>query len=175
MAITYSSWVSSVIFNDPPDPPPDNVPDLQADDSTLEKEGLTIRQKLGQHSRNPQCAGCHQSIDPLGFVLENFDLLGRWRDTYRTGLKVDARGALFGRHDFTDVVGFKDAIHAEKQVFATAFIRHLLSYALGRELTLTDRIAAIEIAKVSEIDDYRMRDVLRNIVLHPVFTQRGHQ
>ncbi|MEC7564979.1 MAG: DUF1592 domain-containing protein [Planctomycetota bacterium] len=175
LPITRGSWVSSVIFNDPPDPPPDNVPDLQADDSTLEKEGLTIRQKLGQHSSNPQCSGCHKKIDPLGFVLENYDLLGRWRDTYRTGLKVDARGTLFGKHDFTDVIGFKDAIRAEKQAFATAFIRHLLSYALGRELTLTDRIAAIEIAKVSEIDDYRMRDVLRNIVLHPVFTQRGHQ
>ncbi|MEC9094348.1 MAG: DUF1592 domain-containing protein [Planctomycetota bacterium] len=173
LPITRGSWVSSVIFNDPPPPPPDNIPDLQADDRTLQKEGLTIRQKLKQHSRNSQCASCHQKIDPLGFVLESYDLLGRWRNTYRTGLKVDTRGKLFGKHDFQDIVGFKDAVHAEKEAFAVAFIKHLLSYGLGRELTLADRIAAIKIAKMSEKDDYKMRDVLRNIVLHPIFTQRG--
>ena len=86
-------------------------PDLQADDSTLQKEGLTIRQKLKQHSsKTPNVQVAIKSIDPLGFVLENYDLLGRWRDTYRTGLKVDASGTLFGKHDFKDVVGFKDAI-----------------------------------------------------------------
>lgn len=172
LPITRGSWVSSVIFNDPPEPPPDNVPVLQADDKTLQKEGMTIRRKLKQHSSDPQCAGCHKKIDPLGFVLENYDLLGRWRDNYRTGLKVDASGRLFGKHDFNDVVGFKDAVHAEKTVFANAFIRHLLSYSLGRQLTLADRIAAEEITEASEKDDYRMRNVIRNIVVHPIFTQR---
>lgn len=172
LPITRGSWVSSVIFSDPPQPPPDDVPALKADDKTLQSEGLTVRQKLKQHSSDPQCAGCHKNIDPFGFVLENFDLLGRWRDNYRTGLKVDASGNLFGKHDFQDVVGFKDAILAEKEIFAKAFIKHLLSYALGRELTLADRIAADEIAKVSEKDDYKMRDVIKNVVLHPVFTQR---
>jgi len=171
LPITRGSWVSSVIFNDPPEPPPDNVPDLQADDKTLEKEGATIREKLKIHRDNPQCASCHQKIDPLGFVLENYDLMGRWRDNYRTGLKVDASGKLFGQHTFRDVVEFKDAVRAEQDAFATAFVEHLLSYGLGRELTLTDRMAAIEIAKASEQDDYRMRDVIKNIVLHPVFRQ----
>ena len=172
LPITRGSWVASVIFNDPPEPPPDTVPDLKADDKTLEREGLTVRQKLQQHSSDPQCAGCHQKIDPLGFALENYDLLGRWRDNYRTGLKVDASGKLFGRHEFKDVVGFKDAVLAEKEVFVKAFVGHLLSYALGRALTLTDRIAAGEIAQASKKDDYRMRDVIRNVVLHPVFAQR---
>ena len=86
----------------------------------------------------PSVWAATKKIDPLGFALENFDLLGRWRDNYRTGLKVDASGELFGRHEFKDVVGFKDAVLAEKQVFAKAFIKHLLSYGLGRELTLAD-------------------------------------
>ncbi|MFP6684213.1 MAG: DUF1592 domain-containing protein, partial [Polyangiaceae bacterium] len=140
LPITRGSWVASVIFNDPPEPPPDTVPNLKADDKTLEREGLTVRQKLQRHSSDALCAGCHQKIDPLGFALENYDLLGRWRDNYRTGLKVDASGMLFGRHEFKDVVGFKDAVLTEKEVFAKAFVEHLLSYALGRALTLTDRI-----------------------------------
>jgi len=175
LPITRGSWVASVIFNDPPEPPPDNVPDLKADDKTLQEEGLTVRQKLKQHSSDSQCVGCHKKIDPLGFALENFDLLGRWRDNYRTGLKVDASGELFGKHEFKDVVGFKDAVLAEKQVFAKAFIKHLLAYGLGRKLTLADRIAVDEIAKASEEGNYKMRDVIKNIVIHPVFTQRNEK
>ncbi len=175
LPITRGSWVSSVIFNDPPEPPPDNVPDLKADDDTLQAEGLTVRQKLKQHSSNASCAGCHKKIDPLGFALENYDLLGRWRDNYRTGLQVDASGKLFGKHDFKDVVGFKDAVLAEKDVFAKAFIKHVLSYGLGRQLTLADRIAAEEIAKASKKDDYKMRAIIKNIVIHPIFTQRNEK
>ncbi len=175
LPITRGSWVSSVIFNDPPEPPPDNVPDLKADDDTLQAEGLTVRQKLKQHSSNAKCAGCHKKIDPLGFALENYDLLGRWRDNYRTGLQVDASGKLFGKHDFKDVVGFKDAVLAEKDVFAKAFIKHVLSYGLGRQLTLADRIAAEEIAKASKNDDYKMRAIIKNIVIHPIFTQRNEK
>ena len=171
LPITRGSWVSSVIFNDPPEPPPDDVPDLRADDKTLQSEGLTVRQKLQMHSSNAQCAACHAKIDPLGFALENFDLLGRWRENYRTGLKVDASGTLFGRHEFEDVVGFKDAVLAEKDVFAKAFIGHLLSYALGRELTLADRVAAGEIAAASKEHGYRMRAVIKNVATHPILTQ----
>jgi hypothetical protein len=172
LPITRGAWVSSVIFNDPPEPPPDNVPDLKADDSTLRKEGLTVRQKLNQHSEDSRCVGCHQKIDPLGFALENYDLLGRWRDKYRTGLKVDASGVLFGKHEFEDVVGFKDAVLAEKNLFAKAFIKHLLSYGLGRELSVVDRIAVDEIAKASEKDNYKLRDLIKHTVMHPIFNQK---
>ena len=171
LPITRGSWVSAVVFNDPPEPPPDDIPDLRADDKTLQREGLTVRQKLQQHSSDPQCTGCHAKIDPLGFALENFDLLGRWRENYRTGLKVDASGTLFGRHQFENIVGFKDAVLAEKDTFAKAFIGHLLSYALGRELTLADRVAVGEIAAVSKEAGYRMRGVIKNIAVHPIFTQ----
>jgi hypothetical protein len=171
LPITRGSWVSSVIFNDPPEPPPDEIPDLKADDTTLQKEGLTVRQKLNQHSEDARCAGCHKKIDPLGFALENYDLLGRWRDNYRTGLKVDASGILFGKHEFKDVVGFKDAVLAEKDRFAKAFIKHLLSFGLGREMTLADRMAVDEIAKASRKDDYKLRNLIKHTVLHPIFSQ----
>ena len=171
LPITRGAWVSSVIFNDPPKPPPDNVAALKADDQTLRTEGLTVRDKLQQHSRDIQCVGCHRKIDPLGFVLENYDLLGRWRDRYRTGLEVDASGQLFGEVNFQDVTGFKEAITNEKNRFVAAFVQHLLSYALGRELTWADRLAAEEIVKASGKSEYRMRDVIRNLVIHPIFSE----
>ncbi|HIG84396.1 MAG TPA: DUF1592 domain-containing protein [Verrucomicrobia bacterium] len=172
LPITRGSWVSSVIFNDPPEPPPDDVPDLKADDTTLKEQGLTVRQKLNQHREDSRCASCHQKIDPLGFALENYDLLGRWRDEYRTGLKVDASGILFGKHAFKDVVGFKDAVLAEKDLFAKAFIKHLLSYGLGRELTLIDRFAVDEITKASKKDNYKLRNIIKYTVVHPIFNQK---
>lgn len=175
LPITRGSWVSSVIFNDPPEPPPDNVPDLKADDKTLRDEGLTVRQKLSKHRSDSQCASCHKKIDPLGFALENYDLLGRWRDHYRTGLKVDASGKLFGKHKFNDVVGFKDAVLAEQDVFAKAFIKHLLSYAFGCALTLADRVAVNDIAAESKSEDYKMRSVIKNLVTHPIFTRRNEE
>ena len=175
LPITRGSWVSSVIFNDPPEPPPDNIPDLNADDTTLKKEGLTVRQKLKRHSEDSQCSGCHKKIDPLGFALENYDLLGRWRDTYRTGLKVDAGGVLFGKHPFKGVVGFKDAVLAEKDLFAKAFTKHLLSYGLGRELTVSERVAVDEIVKASESNNYKLRDLIKQTAVHSIFSQKIKQ
>jgi hypothetical protein len=103
--------------------------------------------------------------------LENYDLLGRWRDTYRTGLKVDASGVLFGKHPFEDVVGFKNAVLAEKELFAKAFTKHLLSFALGRELVVSDRIAVDEIVKASESTNYKLRNLIKNTAVHSIISQ----
>ena len=84
---------------------------------------------------------------------------------------MDASGKLFGKHEFSDIVGFKKAILAEEDLFAKAFVGHILSYALGRELTLVDRIAVGEIADVSKSNGYRMREVIKNIAVHPIITQ----
>ena len=87
--IKRGAWVATVIFNDPPPPPPDVVPEIEADDAELAAKGLTIRQRLKQHATDESCASCHARIDPLGFALESFDPIGRWRDKYRGGLPVD--------------------------------------------------------------------------------------
>jgi len=137
--ITRGAWVASVIFNDPPPPPPDSVPEIEADDAVIEAKGLTLRQRLTQHQVNQTCRACHAKIDPLGFALENYDAVGRWRDKYRSGLKIDSSGKLFGDVPFTDIVGFKDAILSRPEKFMRAFSEHLLSYALGRELKVTDQ------------------------------------
>ena len=139
--INRGAWVASVIFNQPPPPPPDVVPEIEADDDAIESQGMTLRQRLVQHQSNKSCASCHSKIDPMGFALENYDAIGRWRDNYRSGLPIDASGELFGEARFTDIVGLKDAILKNPEWFMRGFSEHLLAYALGRKLEVTDKPA----------------------------------
>ena len=121
------------------------MPPIEADEQEIEAKGLTLRQRLLQHQVNQSCAACHSKIDPLGFALENFDAVGRWRNNYQSGLKIDASGTLFGTERFEDVIGLKDAILNNPEWFIRAFSEHLLSYALARELEIGDRPAVDQI------------------------------
>jgi len=103
--IRRGAWCATVIFNRPPPPPPDDIPEIEQDDVDIEAQGVTLRQRLVAHQKNERCVSCHQKIDPLGFALENYDAIGRWRDTYRSGLAIDASGELFGMEKFNDVIG----------------------------------------------------------------------
>ena len=170
--ITRGAWLASTIFNDPPGPPPAEVPEIEEEDEKIEAQGLTLRDRVKQHVTNPQCAACHRKIDPLGFALENYGPVGRWRDRYRSGLPIDSSGTLFNRHAFDGVIGFKDALRAEEDRFARAFARHLLSYALGRKVDAGDRISIDRIVANSANDDYRFRTMIKEVVLSPSFTGR---
>jgi len=145
--IRRGAWVATVILNKPPPPPPDVVPEIEQDDAVIEARGQTLRERLVAHQENESCVSCHQKIDPLGFALENYDAIGRWRDTYRSGLPIDASGTLFGKGRFQDVIGLKDALLANPEWFVRAFSEHLLAYALGRELDLSDKPAIDKIAQ----------------------------
>ena len=148
--IRRGAWVATAIFNQPPPPPPDTIPAIEADDQAIESLGLTLRQRLEQHQSDRSCATCHQKIDPLGFAFENFDAIGRWRQTYRSGLSIDSAGTLFGQANFADVESFKDAILENPEWFMRGFIEHMLSYALGRELELEDRTTVEQILADSQ-------------------------
>lgn len=167
--ITRGAWVSSVIFNNPPEPPPADVPPLEEKPEIDEK--LTLRQQLSLHRQRADCKGCHEKIDPLGFALENYNAIGNWRSQYESGLDVDVAGTLFRRHEFSDVIGFKDAILAEKDRFAKAFAGHLLAFALGRRLEPSDDLAIEQIVENSKRDQYRMKTILQQVVLSEPFLQ----
>ena len=145
--IRRGAWVATVILNKPPPPPPDVIPEIEQDDAVIEARGQTLRERLVAHQENESCVSCHQKIDPLGFALENYDAIGRWRDTYRSGLPIDASGTLFGKGRFQDVIGLKDTLLANPEWFVRAFSEHLLAYALGRELDLSDKPALDKIAQ----------------------------
>ena len=167
--IVRGSWVATVIFNQPPPPPPDDVPPIEADEQEIAAKGLTLRERLMQHQVNQSCAACHSKIDPLGFALENFDAVGRWRDSYPAGLKIDASGTLFGTEKFSDVTSLKDAILRNPEWFVRAFSEHLLSYALGRELEIGDRPAVDQIVSRALADRGQFSTIVREIVRSPAF------
>ncbi len=161
--ITRGAWIASVIFNDPPDPPPADVPPL-SEEEDQEQHDLTLRERFEAHRKRADCAGCHAQIDPLGFALENYGPTGIWRDNYENGRAVDASGVLFRKYPFTDIVEFKEAILAEKDRFTRAFASHLLSFGLGREVGAADSLAVDEIVRETAVADYRLKSLIKAIV-----------
>lgn len=169
--ITRGAWLATVVFNKPPEPPPADVPPL--DEGEAEEEAkLTLRERLALHRERASCKGCHQQIDPLGFALENYGPTGKWRDAYANGREIDMQGQLFRKHDFADVVQFKDAMLAEKARFVRGFATHLLSFAVARQCDSRDSLAIESIAKATAADGYRMRSLLKRIVLSDPFQSK---
>lgn len=157
--IARGSWILEVIFNDPPPPPPNDVPPLKENNNP----NLTIREQFAAHRENASCAGCHSKIDPLGFALENFDITGRWREKYENGRPIDASGTLWRQHSFNGATDFKAAIVKEKDRFAKAFAKHLLRYALGRELVPADAFTVDEIIGDTQGGEYRLQTLIREV------------
>ena len=168
--ITRGAWIASVIFGDPPKPPPADVPPL--DELDENDDSLTLRERLAVHRERSDCRGCHEQLDPLGFALENYNVIGRWRDRYASGSPVDASGTLFGTDPFRDPIEFKQAILRHRDRFARAFIEHLCKFALARPIVAADRFEIDQIVAQSASDDYRMQSVLHAIIQSRLF--RGH-
>ena len=171
--ITRGAWLATVIFNNPPQPPPADVPPL-AEEAPQEESHLTLRERLSAHRERADCAGCHERIDPLGFALENYGPTGKWRDVYENGRQVDMQGTLFRKHKFNDVVEFKDAILAEKDRFTRGLASHLLAFALARETGAADSVALDKIATETADDDYRIQSLIKQIVLSDPFLHKSN-
>jgi hypothetical protein len=166
--ITRGAWVNAVIFNEPPEPPPADVPPLP-EANTEELAKLTIRERLAAHREREDCAGCHNKIDPMGFALENYGPTGVWRDKYENGRDVDVSGVLFNQHNFKTFIEFKQFIIKEKHRFVRGFISHLLSYALSRELGLADSPALDKMTAQALEGQGNMRSVLKSIAMSEPF------
>ncbi|MBB74550.1 MAG: hypothetical protein CMJ75_08560 [Planctomycetaceae bacterium] len=166
--IARGAWIIEVIFNDPPPPPPNDVPALN-DEADSDK--LTIRERFAKHRENPDCAGCHARLDPLGFALENFDVTGRWRDHYTNGRDVDPSGTLLRKYEFDDIVRFKNSLVAEKRRFAKAFTAHLLRFALSRELRPVDALTVDAIVNKTEEHNFALKSLIREVVQTDSFRQ----
>lgn len=170
--ITRGAWIATVIFNNPPEPPPADVPPL-AEEAPKEAH-LTLRERLSAHRKRADCAGCHEQIDPLGFALENYGPTGKWRDIYDNGRNVDMNGTLFRKHKFNNIAEFKDAILAEKDRFTRGLAAHVLSFALARETGVNDSIALDTIATKTANDDYRIQTLIKQVVLSDPFLHKSN-
>ncbi|MDF1756399.1 MAG: DUF1592 domain-containing protein [Verrucomicrobiales bacterium] len=169
--ITRGAWIAGVIFNNPPEPPPADVPAL-GEKPPEGEEHLTLRERLSQHRERSDCKGCHEQIDPLGFALENYNPIGKWREKYHNGREIDISGTLFRKHNFNSVEGFKDAILAEKDRFARAFAGHLLSFALARELGPADQPSLDRIAEAAMEDNYKIQTLMKELILSESFLSK---
>ncbi|MEK0447430.1 MAG: hypothetical protein RLZZ399_2751 [Verrucomicrobiota bacterium] len=168
--IARGKWVIETLFNDPPPPPPAKVPELEeAVTDKVQKKALTLREQFALHRTDADCASCHVKIDAFGFALENYDAVGRWRDQDENGNPIDASGKLFNRLAFGSVEEFKGALLEEKDRFARGLAGHLLKYGLGRELAPSDQPAIRRIVVASAEDGYRLRGMMKQVILSEPF------
>ena len=171
--VVRGKWLLENILGAPPPPPPADVPALQENDES--GEARSVRARMEQHRRSPICASCHARMDPLGFALENFDAIGRWRETSDAGTVIDASGTLPDGTTFTGPVEFREALLNEpyRGQFATTVTRKLLTYALGRGLEQFDAPAVRAITREAAPSDYRWSSLVLGIVKSVPFQMRG--
>ena len=157
------------ILGAPPPAPPPQVPAL--DESTV-AANLPMRERLAAHRNNSVCASCHRTIDPVGFALENYDAVGRWRDLEVEDQPVDASGAVPGDKEFRGVDGLEEALLRRPELFATALTENLLTFALGRGVTYSDAAAVRKIVNGAEKQEYRFSALILGIVESAPFRMR---
>jgi hypothetical protein len=163
-------WLLENIFGAPPPPPPPNVPSLMEEEG---KEGkvLTMRQRMEQHRANPVCATCHARMDPLGFALENFDALGKWR-TSEGGTPIDPSGQLPDGTRFQGPAELRKILLSRREQFITAVTEKLLTYALGRGLEHYDQPVVRKIVREAAPNGYRWSSLIVGVVSSTPFQMR---
>ena len=163
--VLRGKWLLDAILGTPPPPPPPNVPALEDHKSATTQ---TVRERLTMHRANPVCASCHSRIDPLGFALENYDALGRWR-TEDAGKPIDNTGELPDGTKFEGPDQLKAALLERKGLFIGNLTRKMLGYALGRGLTLKDSCTVDSIVAQLQASDYSAQTLIDGIVLSMPF------
>ncbi len=155
--VLRGKWLLENLLGAPPPPPPPNVPSLE--DSGSDGKPLPLRQLMEKHRKNPACAGCHAAIDPLGFALENFDAIGRWR-TADAGTPVDSSGVLPDGTRLEGVSGLRNVLLIRPDEFVSVFAEKMLTYALGRRLEYYDFPAIRKIVREAEKYDFRWSSLI---------------
>ena len=170
-------WILDNILGSPPPPPPPNVPSLRQQND--EGKVLNMREQMELHRANPVCASCHKPMDPLGFALENYDAIGRWRTIdAASGSPIDASGALPDGTSFTGLAELREVLVADRREdFILTTIERLMTYALGRGIDYRDAPVMRAVMREAAPDDYRLSSIIAAIVKSMPFQMRrtpGH-
>src|SRR5437867_2973545 len=167
--VKRGKFVLEQILGTPPPPPRADVPQL--DDKTREIKGATQRERLESHRADPNCVVCHIRMDPIGFSLENFDSIGKWRD--RDGsATIDAAGKLPEGQSLDGPAGLKRVLLEKKNEFVRCLVEKMMTYALGRGLERYDKCTVNEIAARMGQNGYRFSDLTVGIVMSDAFQMR---
>ena len=164
--VLRGKFILENLLGTPPPPPPANVPPLE----NTAVEG-SLRQRMEQHRKNPVCASCHSQLDPLGFALENFDGIGKWRHVDGP-VAVDASGALPDGTPFDGPSTFRDALLRQSDTFLTALAERMLTYALGRGVEPHDMPAVRSILRETAADGNRWSALILNVARSVPFQMR---
>jgi hypothetical protein len=169
--VKRGQWILQQLLGTPPPPPPPDVPKL--DESQQAADATSLRERMELHRTKPECASCHRQMDPLGFALENYDAVGRWR-TMDGGSRIDPSGELIGGRKFADVAELKQLLSTTAtKKFARNLVENLLTYALGRGLEAHDYCMVEDIRKQLTANDYRIQTIIFGIVESRAFQNRG--
>lgn len=167
--VLRGKWILSNLLGVPPPPPPNVVPALRENTGT--GRSIPFRERMAEHRANPACSGCHQLMDPMGFSLENYDAVGRWR-TAEGGTPIDAGGALLDGSRFEGVAGLQKALLSKPEPFLTTFTEKLLTYALGRGADYYDGPAIRSVLHSARQSEYKFSAIIQGIVSSTPFQYR---
>ena len=166
--VIRGKWILENLLGSPPPKPPANVPSLK--DNTVSAT-LSVRERLAEHRANAACAICHSKIDPVGFSLEEFDAVGRWR-TAEEGKPIDATGGLPDGTEFTGVSGLEQALLNRPEIFVRTVTEKLFTFALGREVEHFDAPAIRKIIRDARAQNYRLSAIVMGIATSTPFQMR---
>lgn len=167
--VLRGKWILENLLGAPPPAPPPNVPELKDDPDTAT---LSMRDRMAQHRQNPVCASCHARMDPLGFALENFDAVGKWRSTGEERTPIDASGTLPDGAPFNGPAGLRKALTARPTVFVTALTEKLLTFAIGRGLEYYDGPAVRAIVNVSADQGFTWSSLVQGVASSTPFRMK---
>jgi hypothetical protein len=162
-------WVLDTLLGMPPPPPPPDIPTLEA--RAPDGRVLSMREQMEIHRQNPACATCHVRMDPLGFALEHYDAVGRWR-TSADGLPVDATAVFADGTPLDGAAGLRAFVLRHRDDYVHTFASKLLTYALGRHVDYRDQPAIRAIARQADGDGHRWSAIILAIVQSPPFQMR---
>jgi hypothetical protein len=169
--VVRGKWILENFLGTPPPPPPPNVPALR--ENTV-AANLPIRERLAEHRANASCASCHRLIDPVGFSLEQFDAVGRWRTT-EDGNPVDAAGGLPDGSEFDGVAGLEKALLRRPEWFVRTLTEKLFTFALGRPPEEYDAPAVRKIIREARAQNYRFSALIVGLANSTPFQMRKAQ
>jgi mono/diheme cytochrome c family protein len=168
--VLRGKWILENLLSSPPPPPPPNVPALKTEGKEPGKK-LSMREAMIQHRANPACASCHARMDPLGFAMENFDAIGRWRDQDE-GTPIDASGVLPDGTHFDGPAGLEKALLAHPEQFVHTVAEKLLMYAIGRNVQYFDAPAVRAIVRDAASTHYSFASLVLGVVRSAPFQMR---
>ena len=164
-------WVLEQILGERVPPPPADIPELEEQDHK-KIEGLTLRQRTELHQSEATCRNCHKILDPIGFGLENFDAIGRWREKNDQGLAIDSAGKLPDGKEFSTPAELKRLLAKREADLARNVTERLMAYALGRQLEGYDDVVIDQLMVKIAADNYRVRTIITEVITSYLFTHR---